>query len=268
VKGKDLSSNLSAASNTVEVSTFFGGLYYEHTTGLWTDIDSVDWSWAEFTGRVYSFTLSPKTQDDYFNFSFDGFLLITKGGSYEFRTGSDDGSRLFLDGTLQVENDHIDNFKLANSAAVSLQPGPHRILVRFFEYIESDSLTVEYKGPDTGNQWATISNEVLKSDPNVITGVGSEADNGPEDSFKLSVFPNPTTQDNIHVLVETVIPAPVRVTMLDPMGRSVFDETFQPDQIFGGINITPPGVMNTGMYVVMAAQGKTVVRQKVVVKRQ
>src|SRR5690606_34074520 len=75
VKAVDLSRNIGPASNVAKASTYFTGLYYEHTTGSWEDLDSVDWTWAEFTGQVPSFTLSPKTQEDYYNFSFDGYLL-------------------------------------------------------------------------------------------------------------------------------------------------------------------------------------------------
>src|SRR5690606_19458157 len=76
VKGVDLSRNFSPASNVAKGTTYFSGLYFEHSTGSWTDLDSVDWTWAEFTGKVSHFTLSPKTQEDYYNFTFDGYLLI------------------------------------------------------------------------------------------------------------------------------------------------------------------------------------------------
>ena len=268
VRGMDLSRNLSPHSNSVQVSTYFSGLFYQHTTGSWPLIDSVNWEWSEFTGTVRDFTLKPKTQDDYYNFSFDGFLLIENGGTYQFRTSSSDGSRLTLDGKRLVNNDGIHDYTTVTSANVSLNEGPHRIYVQYFEYTETDSLRVEYKGPDTGNQWALVSREVLKSDPSVVTGIGPGADNGPEDSFIVSVYPNPASQDNIHVQVETVIPLPVRVRLLDPMGRNLFDEIFQPAELASGVHIAPAGTMNTGMYVVSVEQGRVMVREKVIVKRQ
>lgn len=266
VKGMDLSRNLSDASNSVPVSTYFSGLYYEHTTGSWTDIDSINWAWSEYNGTVKEFTLSPKTQDDYYNFSFDGFIYIEDGGTYEFRTSSSDGSRLTLDGKVLVDNDGIHDYLTAGSPATSLEDGPHRIYVQYFEYTEADSLRVEYKGPDTGNEWAVISRDVLKSDASVVTALGP--DNGPEDSFFVSVYPNPTTQDAINVMVETVIAAPVRIRLLDPVGRSLFDAVFRMEEIFGGVRIAPPGIMYTGMYVVVVEQGRARVRKKVIVKRE
>ena len=267
VRGVDLSRNLSEPGNSVPVSTYFAGLYYEHTTGAWTDIDSIDWEWSESSGTVREFTLSQKTQDDYYNFSFDGFIYIENSGNYQFRTTSSDGSRLALDGKVIINNDGIHDLRTVTSAIGPLSKGPHRLYVQYFEYTETDSLVVEYKGPDTGGQWAVVSREVLKSDPSVVTSIGAP-DNGPEDSFIVSVYPNPATQDNINVIVETVVPAPVRVRLLDPVGRNLFDAVFQPQDLLRGIRIAPPGIMNMGMYVVMVEQGRTRVHRKVVVRRE
>lgn len=265
VKGVDLSNNISEASNTVDVSTFYSGLYYEHSTGSWPDLDSIDWTHAEFTGSVKDFTLSERTQDDYYNFKFDGFILIENAGAYQFRTTSNDGSRILLNGDLIVDNDGIHDLETVTSGNQNLDKGPQRITVYFFEYTQSDTLVVEYMGPDTGNEWTTISYQVLKSDDRVITAVGP--DNGPEDSFQVNVYPNPATQNNINVQVLTVSNTPVRVKLLDPVGRNLFEGRFDPLEIAQGINILPPGVVNTGMYVVMVMQGNIRIQQKVIIRR-
>jgi len=266
VKAMDLSRNLGESSNTVDVSTYVSGLYYQHTTGAWSDLDSVNWDWSEIDGSVSTFTLAPKTQDDYYNFSFDGFLLITTPGNYQFRVGSSDGSRLFLNNNLVVDNDGIHDYATVTSGAVALTEGPQRIYAQYFEYMGTDSLLVEYNGPDTGNEWVAIPHDVLKSDPSVVTAIG-DPDDGPEDSFLVSIYPNPTTQENINVIIETVILAPVRVRLLDAMGRNVFEEIFDPEVITRGVRISPAGTMNTGMYVVAVEQGGVVVREKVIVRR-
>src|SRR5688500_18028838 len=139
------------------------GLYYEHSTAAVEDLDSIDWSTPEFTGMIQTFSLSPKTQSDYFNFRFDGYLFITGAGAYQFRTGSDDGSRLKIDNVVVVDNDGTHDYKTVTSNNVSLTAGEHRITVDFFDYIESDSLRVEYKGTDTNNEWIVIPVTALKS---------------------------------------------------------------------------------------------------------
>lgn len=267
VKAMDVSRNVGPASNIVKASTYYSGLFYEHTTGSWTSLDSVDWSWAEMTGRVGTFTLAFKTQDDYYNFSFDGYLLVTSGGSYQFRVTSSDGSRLYIDNQLTVNNDGVHDLKTVTSNTLSLNEGPHRIYLQYFEYTETDSLYVEYKGPDTGNTWAVVSRDVMRSDESVVTAIGNP-DNGPEDSFIASVYPNPTTQADIRVAVQTIMPTPVRIQLIDLTGSSLFEGIFQPEEIAQGVSLSPVGVMNTGLYLVVIEQGGVVVREKLLVKRQ
>jgi hypothetical protein len=131
-----------------------------------------------------------------------------------------------------------------------------------------DSLYVEYKGPDTNNEWAMVARDILKSDESVVTAIGSGSDNGPEDSFKVHVYPNPTTQDNVNVIVETVLPTPVRVRLVDPVGRNLFDGVFPAEEVLQGIRFTPPGVVHAGMYVVMVDQGNIRVREKVIIRQR
>lgn len=267
VKGVDLAHNISAPSNTVKASTYFSGLYYEHTTGSWTTLDSIDWSWSESHGKVRTFTLKHRSQDDYFNFSFEGFLFLENGGNYQFRTSSNDGSNLRLDNRLLVDNDGVHEYKTVTSGTVALKEGAHRIRVEFFDYIETDSLRVEYKGPDTGNQWTDISREVLKSDESVVTAIGPDPDNGPEDSFGVSVYPNPARPEDLHVMVETVIPTPVRVRLFDPLGRSLFEAVYSPGDISRGVTLSPSRRMDDGLYVVIVSQGRVQVQRKVVISR-
>ena len=61
-----------------------------------------------------------------------GTLKIEKGGKYILFTESDDGSRLLVDGKLVVNNggSHAMS-KLAGE--VELAPGPHQILLEFFQ---------------------------------------------------------------------------------------------------------------------------------------
>jgi chitodextrinase len=264
VKARDVAGNFSAPSSEKQGNTFVSGLYYEHSTGVTFDLDSIDWTHPEFTGMVQSFSLKPKTQEDYFNFRFDGYVLITKAGAYQFRTGSDDGSRLKLNDAVVVENDGVHDFKIVEGASQNLAAGPVRITVEFFEYNESDSLLVQYKGPDSNNEWAAMPPTALRSSDTVITAL--DPDNGPEDSFVASVYPNPSTQDNINVKLQTVMNDPVNVQLLDPMGRSLSAETFEPAQLNEGVRIASPGILASGIYIITIRQRNVTARQRVIIK--
>jgi chitodextrinase len=264
VRAVDVAGNYSAPSNSRQASTYMSGLFYQHSTGAVETLDSIDWSTPEFTGMIQTFSLSPKTQDDYFNFRFDGYLLITKAGSYQFRTGSDDGSRLSLNNKLIVENNGVHNLKVVTSAAQSLGTGPQRITVDFFDYIESDSLAVSYMGPDTDNKWVPVTINVLKSDVTVVTVIDDEQ--GPEDTFRISVYPNPSTAENINVQVQSVSPLPVRIQMIDPVGRRLSAGVFEMDQAAEGVRLESRERLSEGVYILMATQGDTTIRQRVLIK--
>ncbi len=265
VRARDLSNNRSAASPSVDVNTSMAGLFYEHSTGAFTSLDSVNWNHAEFTGRVLEFTLAPKTQEEYFNFKFDGFVFLEQGGNYQFRTTSDDGSRLTLDGQVLVNNDGIHSLKTVESAAKNLEAGAHRITVFFFENIETDSLAVEYKGTDTNNEWRLIPHGALKSAENVVTAISP--DNGPADSFELSVYPNPTTQDNIHVEVQTAVEGVGSIQLLDPIGKRILNHEQQFNAGANQISLAPMGALTPGIYFVIVQQGGAYARQRVVLKQ-
>ncbi|MBT1702581.1 Ig-like domain-containing protein [Chryseosolibacter indicus] len=156
VRAVDLGGNKSNVSNGVNASTFLNGLYYKHSTGGWNDLDVIDWNIAEFTGKVPDITLTPRTQEDYFNFEFNGYLYISTGGVYQFRTTSDDGSRLTLNDSVIVNNDGLHGDVTITSTNLNLSPGPQLFNVKYFEYTGGNTLTVQYKGPDSKNNWITI----------------------------------------------------------------------------------------------------------------
>lgn len=264
VRAIDLAGNYGPRSSAREGSTYVAGLYYEHSTGVTESLDTIDWSTPEFTGVVQQFTLTPKTQDDFFNFRFDGFIYINTAGSYQFRIGSDDGSSLKLDNAVIADNDGVHEFKLVESAAKNLTAGAHRVMVEFFEYIESDSLSVQFKGPDSNNEWLTIPKTSLKSAENVITGI--ESPGSVEDTFIVNIFPNPSTQDNINVKLQSVQTTPVQIQMIDMLGRTFATQIVDLIEAAEGVRLTPVEHLRPGVYIISVKQGKTTARQRVVIK--
>ncbi|MEM7490117.1 MAG: Hint domain-containing protein, partial [Pseudomonadota bacterium] len=74
-------------------------------------------------------------------------LTITNGGNYRFDLGSDDGSRLYVDGVEVVENDGLHAFRTENGT-VNLSPGQHEIVIIFFERGGQAQLQAAISGPD------------------------------------------------------------------------------------------------------------------------
>jgi hypothetical protein len=260
VQAVDRAGNVSAFSNTAQADTYVTGLYYEHSTGAWQNLGEVDWSIAEFTGMVDNFTLVPKTQDDFFNFFFDGFLSIAQGGVYQFRLTSDDGSNLSLNDTLLIENDGIHNVNTVTSPVQLIATGPQRISVKYFDYVKSDTLLVEYKGPDTDNEWIKIPPHVLQS--NLVT----EADDATiTKASSIAVFPNPTTGGNINIRGNNLT-GPFKLSIHDNTGKLLFHQHFDqmPDE---PLQLQGVSALNPGMYIIsIEIQNLPVAKKKLIIR--
>jgi hypothetical protein len=265
VKAKDLGGNLSAASNTATANTYVSGLYYKHTTGAFSDIDLIDWNFVEFTGKVETFSLTPRTQDDYFNFQYEGYLYIDTPGTYEFQTTSDDGSRLKLDTTILVDNDGKHGTRTITSAPTTLASGPHEINVKYFEDTGGQNLTVKYKGPDSGNAWVTIPTSALRSG-NQSTSIASTTSS--VESMVASIFPNPMTETeemSVQVTTEDNL-QPVHVTLINLTGQPFFEKTYSSGELNEGQQVVPTQKLQKGMYIMVIKQGDKTVRERVIIR--
>ncbi len=104
----------------------------------------------QVSARVGGFSLNvpgvPR-RSDAFGLLFQGTLHVPKGGTYTFSTHSDDGSLLYLDGKLVVDNDGDHGLK-RQSSSLPLSAGPHAITVTYFDQGGAEGLEVEWEGPD------------------------------------------------------------------------------------------------------------------------
>jgi len=87
---------------------------------------------------------------DNFGYVYQGFINITTAGDYLFRTTSDDGSVLFIDGVEVVSNDALQPATTVTSSVVSLTVGFHSIEARYFELGGQQSFSVEFEAPGGG----------------------------------------------------------------------------------------------------------------------
>lgn len=155
VKAVDYGNHFSQPSNQVIGTTFLFGLEYKHSTGSWESLDDssmvATWQNPEFTGTVNNFTLAPRTQEDYFNFQFTGYLNIETEGTYTFIITSNDGGRLILDGNVIADVDGIHGTWNKTSEPVYLTAGPHPIEVQYFDDVGAHVLQIKYQGPGVGD---------------------------------------------------------------------------------------------------------------------
>lgn len=78
-------------------------------------------------------TESIAKRDDYFAITFEGYIHFPADGVYRLILASDDGSRLFLDGQLTIDNDN--NHPLQElSALIRVRKGLHPLRIEYFDY--------------------------------------------------------------------------------------------------------------------------------------
>lgn len=86
-----------------------------------------------------------------FGLVYEGYLQIMHAGNYRFFTQSDDGSKLYINNQLVVDNDG-DHGTRERSGSIALNEGMHKIKVEFFNGIGGFGLETFYKGPGIPKQ--------------------------------------------------------------------------------------------------------------------
>ncbi|MCY1722647.1 metallophosphoesterase [Prolixibacteraceae bacterium Z1-6] len=132
-------------SPSINVSGLLQGMEYKYYEGEFNSVKDLAGSKVLKTGIVSNFTLEPAKVDDYFGFEYNAFLKIDERGVYRFYSYSDDGSQLFIDGKLVVDNDGSHNAQ-RKDGSVALNKGFHKIRVVYFESYMGNELEVGISG--------------------------------------------------------------------------------------------------------------------------
>jgi hypothetical protein len=128
------------------------GLAYEYfeVTGL-SALPDFDTLTPVQTGTVGTFDISLRSRNDDFAFRFVGVVDVPSDGDWTFYVSSDEGSQLWVDGALVVDNDGLHT-STEQSGTVFLPAGYHDIVVTMFEATGPESLNVSWEGPSTTKQ--------------------------------------------------------------------------------------------------------------------
>lgn len=127
------------------------GLQYQYFEGNFPGNPDFDALSPVATGVASGFDLQSRQRDNGFGYRFSGNVRVPKSGRYTFFTNSDDGSMLYIDGALVVNNggDHAPTEK---RGAVELREGSHSIVVTYFNNGGGFELKVSWQGPGIEKQ--------------------------------------------------------------------------------------------------------------------
>jgi hypothetical protein len=150
---KEQNSNVTKANFRVLRNDANNGIQFEYfeKDGL-KFIPVFDQLKAVKKGKVYEFRTEdiPQRKSD-FAIRYKSYLKIEKPGEYRFYTYSDDGSKLFINNKMVVDNDG-DHGALECSGKITLEKGIYPIDVHYFNGGGNGWLEVFYKGPGIPKQ--------------------------------------------------------------------------------------------------------------------
>jgi len=100
-------------------------------------------------------------QNERFAVRWTGFLVIHRAGVYRLALQSDDGSRLFIDNRLTINNDGLHGYR-QRATNRRLVKGQQRIRIHFFENGGHAGCKFLYRGADTSNRNRVVSRNALR----------------------------------------------------------------------------------------------------------
>jgi len=98
------------------------------------------------TGIISQFTIEEAGDQEIFSYTYKGYIKVPKSGVYTLYSESNDGSLLYLDGKLVVDND-LHHKVQEGIRKVALEKGWHSIKLEYFQMGGGKALRVSWKGP-------------------------------------------------------------------------------------------------------------------------
>ncbi len=136
--------------DSAEVKISVGlGVAYQYYEGNWNRLPDFSLLTPASEGTQKVFNLRNRKRNNYFAFRFHSVLNVPEDGDYSFYLRSDDGSKLFIDGKLVINNDGLHSARW-RANRIPLTAGAHNIEVQYFEKTGRQRLALYWKGPEIG----------------------------------------------------------------------------------------------------------------------
>jgi hexosaminidase len=125
-----------------------GSLKYYYVPGKFGSTLAIDTNMATQKGFVNQISINKilgKSRE--YGLIFIGFVKVNENAIFEFSLHSDDGSKLYIDDQLIIDNDG-KHARYERAAGVALKAGLHRIKLAYFDDGPGSTLQVFVKGTD------------------------------------------------------------------------------------------------------------------------
>ncbi|MCG8701833.1 MAG: PA14 domain-containing protein, partial [Bacteroidales bacterium] len=125
------------------------GKYYPITA----TVDQINGKKPTSEGVVENFSISNiiTSSSKLEGVNFDSYIKVTEAGKYTFYLDSDDGSKLYIDNKLVINNDGVHG-PVAKSNSVHLEAGYHPIRLRYFQAYGGLKMETFIEGPGISKQ--------------------------------------------------------------------------------------------------------------------
>lgn len=124
------------------------GWLYKYYEGNWDRIPNFENITPQSKGKTFLLNISNLKHREYnYGFVFYGKIKINNYGDYTFYSMSQEGSEIFIDNKLVVNNDGIHPMQ-QRQGSINLTSGMHEIRIEFFKRLSNEGLVVTIHGPE------------------------------------------------------------------------------------------------------------------------
>ena len=137
-------------------------LIYEYK-GNWKKLPDFTKLKAESVEEEHHGSISLRNiqRNGYFGVVWEGSIELDKAGKYFFELGSDDGSRLIINGKEVINHDGTHGVGIIKKGTANLDKGEQQIRFEYFEYTGDRAISLRFKHESGGWQWLSDENKAV-----------------------------------------------------------------------------------------------------------
>ena len=161
---------------------------YDYYQGVWQALPDFDALTAIASGTTDNISIEPAQRANNFGLRFKGCLEASIDGYYTLSTSSDDGSRLYLNDELVIDNDGLHGNQTVSNQ-VFLSKGLYPLTLEYFQDTGDSNLSLDWIAPLRGQSYLTTANDGQFYNPPALANniVSFEFDVPADGDFRFSV---------------------------------------------------------------------------------